>query len=170
LLLLCSGCFSNTETLEGRWQTESTTTNAQSRLREVITYTFEENIVTRTLELQITSFDGLLSANLLAIDRATYTTDTSTTPSRITLTGLAELTSPTNAAFLSAAAISGQTERGLTLAFSDRSYFSLNEKGIFELEDGLLRLKFGGATDYPSDFLDAIEVDRFMKLLPFRVM
>lgn len=136
-------------------------------MREIITYTFDESTVTRTLEQRITSLDGLLSASLIATDTATYTTDESTTPARIDLSGLTQVVAPTNAAFLSAAAISGQTERGVTLAFYERADSLFINKGLFELGNGSLRIKFGSTTDYPIDLGDALEVDRLLKLLGY---
>lgn len=157
------------QTLEGNWRTQSIRTGAQSTTQEIITYDFSGGAVTRTLEWRITSLDGTLSANLLARDTATYTTDESTVPARIDLAGLTPLAAPTSAAFLAAAAISGQTERGLTLGFSDRASFSLSEKGIFELGSGLLRIKFGGTADYPGDLLDALELDGTLKVFGLQI-
>jgi hypothetical protein len=157
------------QTLEGNWRTQSIRTGAQSTTQEIITYDFSGGAVTRTLEWRITSLDGTLSANLLARDTATYTTDDSTVPARIDLAGLTPLAAPTNAAFLAAAAISGQTERGLTLGFSDRASFSLSEKGIFDLRSGSLRIKFGGTADYPGDLLDALELDGTLKVFGLQI-
>lgn len=167
LALSCVGCVSGLQTLEGSWRTESSTTGVQSTTREILIYTFDENSVTRTLEWRITSLDGLLSASLIASDTATYIADESSTPARIDLSSPAQLETPTSAAFLSAAAISGQTERGLTLAFLNRADLSFSDKGLFELDNGLLQIKFGGTTDYPSDLSGSFELDRFSKLLGF---
>ncbi|MFM1918532.1 MAG: hypothetical protein RLZZ303_166 [Candidatus Hydrogenedentota bacterium] len=167
IALSCLGCVSGLQTLEGSWRTESSTTGVQSTTREILTYTFDEASVTRTLEWRVTSLDGLLSASLIASDTATYVIDESSTPARIDLSSLTQLETPNGAAFLSAAAISGQTERGLTLAFLNRADLTFSDKGLFELDNGLLQIRFGGTTDYPSDLSGAFELDRFSKLLGF---
>ena len=167
LTLLVTGCVPGAPTLQGDWRLESLSSGPQSSTREIITYTFDGNVVTRILEQRIASFDGLLSASLVKVDRATFTVDESTSPTRIDLAGIAELAGPSTSAFASAAAIAGQTERGLTLAFLNRADATFINKGVLAFDNDRLQIKFGTTLDYPTDLIDALEALRTSKALGF---
>lgn len=150
-LVLC-GCFRPSPGgLQGVWSFQETFDGADFRVTRSLVYTFNGDLLTRTVTRAIRSLSTGESTTLEQTDIGTFTVDESVSPARIDTTDITRTAYPSNTQFLVYAAISGSTERGVVLAFEGDGASTLRGKGLFDRSGNSLQVKFGSEIDYPTD-------------------